>query len=287
MQNLKEKKNIEFKYPLLYSILSILIYYGFTAIFGLVTIVLGNLINGNYKNAESTFKTYSPTTIAICIISMLLLNLIFKNLKIYLRGNFFKTLKASSVLLIYETFFLIYILYIKLNTNVQFKSAGEIILGIITLLFGIGFIEESLFRGLILNMFAKKYINKPYGILKILIFPSIIFGTIHLVNIFINVNIQNAILQATIAFFIGILLNAIYLRGGNIFVLILIHAIIDASGMFETLFTQENVTISDSINNISYATLLYIPIYLLLTIFLLRKSKLNEVKETLKKINNA
>lgn len=286
MEKLKEENKVQCKHPFLCSILSILMYYGLVTTFGAITIILGILITRNHEITDSTFKTCSPIYIIICFISMILLNLIFKNLKIYLRGNFFKTLKASSVLLIYETLFLLYTIYIKVTDYVQFKSASEIIFGIIVLFFGIGFIEESLFRGLILNMFAKKYSNKPYGILKILIFPSIFFGAIHLLNIFSDVGIKNAILQSIIAFSIGILLNAIYLRGGNIFVLILIHAIIDASGAFGPLFTKENITLSDSINSTSYATLIYVPLYMLITKFLLRKSKLNEVEETIKRINN-
>ncbi len=287
MEDLKNKKL--YKRPFLFSILIILIYNSFTTVFDTITGFLTILINFfNNKNHEkdltSIFEITSPLSIIISTISILLLNLIFKNLKIYKIKNFFKTLKISSFYLIFTIFSLMCAIYE--NVNHQFKPFNEIILGVLSLVFEIGFVEESLFRGLILNIFAKKYLDEYRGILKILIFPAIIFGLIHLLNVFAGVNLEKAILQAFLAFFIGILLNAIYMRGGNIFVLILIHAIIDASGLFKTFFIKEiHLTNIDAINQTSYTELFYIPLYLLLAIFLLRKSKLEEVKENLKTIN--
>ncbi len=287
MENLKNKKI--YKHPFLFSILVFLMYNGFTIVFSTIVGILVTLISffnhGRYENLISTFKLTSPFVMAINVISILLSNLIFKNLRIYTKGNFFKTVKVSSVYLVYVLAILICVTYTKIQTNPQFKSTTEIILSILTLIFTVGFVEESLFRGLILNIFAKKYLYEPKGILKILVFPSVIFGFVHLFNIFVGVSLEKVILQSVMAFFTGILLNAIYIRSGNIFVLILIHAIIDASGLFEHLFLKTNITLSNSINKISYITLVYIPLYLLLTIFLLRKSKLEEVKENLKEIN--
>ncbi len=283
MENIQDKNIALHKYPFLFSILTLLIYNGLVTVLGLITTVVGSFITGNYENFESNLKTLSPLTIMICFTSVLLLNLFFKNLKIYERGNFFKTLKASFLYLTFVTLNLIYTIYIAIKNNAQFKPISGIFFGIFVLIFGIGFIEESLYRGLILNIFAKKYLDKPNGIFKILMFPAIIFGAIHIFNIFTGISLEKAILQTILAFFVGILLNAIYLRGGNIFVLILIHAILDASGLFDYLFLKTNLTISDSINNMHYTPLFLAPLYLLLTFFLLRKSKLKEIKNTLKK----
>lgn len=285
MENIKDKNNTLHNYPFLFSILILLIYNGLVTVLGLIATVTGSFITGNYENFESNLKTLSPLTIIICFISILLLNLIFKNLKIYERGNFFKTLKASSLYLTFITLCLAYNIYIAIKNNAQFKPINGIFFGIFVLVFGVGFVEESLYRGLILNIFAKKYLNKSNCIFKILMFPAIIFSVIHIFNVFIGVSLEKAILQAVLTFFIGILLNAIYLRGGNIFVLILIHAILDASGLFEYLFLKTNITISDSINNMNYTPLFLTPLYLLLTFYLLRKPKLKEIKNILKEVN--
>ena len=201
MENLKYDKI--YKYPFIYSILAILIYNGFITAFGLIISILIPLINyishTNYDYLESIFKITSPFSIIVSIISTLLLNLIFKNLKIYTKGNFFKTLKVFSVYLIFTISLLICVIY--KNINHQFKPFNKIILGVLTLVFVIGFVEESLFRGLILNIFAKKYIDKPCGILKILIFPALIFGGLHIFNIFNKVSLEKAILQTVLAFF--------------------------------------------------------------------------------------
>ena len=285
MENIENKNITLHKYPFLCSIIIFLIYHILITVLSLVVTVTGSFITGNYENFESNLKTLSPLTILICFTSIILLNLFFKNLKIYKKGNFFKTLKASSFYLTFITLNLIYTIYIAIKNNAQFKPISGIFFGIFVLIFGIGFIEESLYRGLILNIFAKKYLYEPNGILKILFFPAIIFGSIHILNILIGVSLEKAILQTVLAFLVGILLNAIYLRGGNIFVLILIHVIVDASGLFNYLFLETNITISDSINNMQYTPLFLAPLYLLLTFFLLRKSKLKEIKKTLEEIN--
>ncbi len=285
MENIQEKNNSLYKYPFLFSILIFLIYNCFVAILGLITTVVGSFTVVDYESFKSSLKTLSPLTAIICFISTIILNIVFKNLKIYKRGNFYKTSKVSAIYLIFTALVLISTIYFKINNNSQFKSINGIFTGIFILVFGLSFTEESLFRGLILNIFAKKYLNEPNGIFKILMYPAIIFSAVHLFNVFNEVSLEKTILQTVLAFFIGILLNAIYLRGGNIFVLILIHAIIDAKGMFDTLFLDTNITISQSINNLDYTPLFLAPLYLLLTFFLLRKSKLNEVKNTLKEIN--
>ena len=288
MRNSKDKKI--YKHPFLFSIVIILIYQGFITALSVILGVFIALINFfnhvDYGNLKSIFKEISPLSIAVSVISILLINLIFKNLKIYTKRNFFKTVKVSLVYLIYILALLIYTIYQNTKINHQFKPSSEIILGILALILEIGFVEESLYRGLILNIFAKKYLDKPNGISKILFFPAIIFGSIHMLNILAGVYLEKAILQAVLAFLVGILLNAIYLRGRNILVLILIHAIVDASGLFKCLFLRTNMTFSDCINQTSYTELIiYIPLSILSTIFILRKSKLEEVKENLKTIN--
>ena len=279
-------KNLLIKNPFISSIIAVFLSY----IFSLPPIYLILEIQKNIKN-HLIYNSFTFLIEFINAISAFLVVLIFKNLKIYTRKNFFKTLKVSLFYLIIELINASYFVILTLNKNKEFGSFPKIILGIVILVFGIGFFEESIYRGLILNIFAKKYIDKPHGILKILIFPALIFGFIHIINYFFyNVKIEKVIFQMIICFFAGVIFNAIYIRGGNIFILILIHAISDIAATFETLFFKNNDNFGCIINKEKdlldwILSLSYFPMVIVLTIFLLRKSKLKEAKENLKKIN--
>ncbi len=285
MKKLIKITNLQTNYPSIFSIAAILLFY----IFSIPTIDLLLYIRKNIKD-EFLYNTFSFLIEFITPISTILVVLIFKNLKIYHKKNFFKTLKISYVYLIIEIINACYYIFLALNKNKEFKSIHIIVLEIIFLVFDISFFEESIYRGLILNMFAKKYINKPHGILKILFFPALIFGFMHITNYFFNhVEIKSVISQMIICFFTGMLFNAIYMRGGNIISLILIHTISNIAAFFESSFLKNSGEFSDVINKINLfdwlINLAYIPMTIILTIVLLRKSKLEEVKENLKAIN--
>ncbi len=180
-----------------------------------------------------------------------------------------------------------------INKKISFRSISEILLYVFALIIISGFVTDSIFNGLILNSFAKKYLNKPHGIFKILTFPNLFllipilcFYIIEAIDFNMNIeyNPKEAIFQIILIFFVRILTTAIYLRGGNILVIILIHSIMYATIYFRYAFLKFT-TFNKYVNQFNYLNLIYIPVCLLLTVFLLRKSKIEEVKENLKTIN--
>jgi len=89
----------------------------------------------------------------------------------------------------------------------------------------IGFAEEALCRGLMVQAFLSR------GILPAAIISSIIFGSMHLVNIFYGMSIGMALLYVVYAALIGFGFAAPYLRsGGAIWPLIIVHALYDFLG---------------------------------------------------------
>lgn len=119
------------------------------------------------------------------------------------------------------------------------------------------------------------------GVWKAVIISGLIFGLSHLTNIFSGVNPARALIQVVSACAIGMYYTAVYFRGGNFWALVLIHSLTDAGGLFRSAFTTAETTVG-AINNLSITGMVMIPIYLGITVFLLRKKKMDAVFENLK-----
>ena len=98
----------------------------------------------------------------------------------------------------------------------------------------VGMIEEIFFRGAILSILLLAWHAKKNGIYKAVIVSSLIFGLVHLVNLLYLLSGQDVIIatmaQILYATFLGIFFAGIYLRTKNIWLVMLIHALIDISG---------------------------------------------------------
>jgi CAAX protease family protein len=91
--------------------------------------------------------------------------------------------------------------------------------------FMIGFAEEALCRGVMLGAFL------PQGALRAAIYSSVIFGSMHLVNIFYGMDIVTALLYVFYASLIGFGLAAPFIRGGSgIWPVIIVHSLYDLLG---------------------------------------------------------
>lgn len=148
--------------------------------------------------------------------------------------------------------------------------------------FLIGFAEEILFRGLISTTLLEFFGTGKDGIFKACFLSSLLFGLMHLTN-YTGGNPRGVIMQVIATFGSGVLYCAIYFRTGSLWLLILIHALEDIyAGIAELFSTGNSGSAEDAAALInSYSTMLLIPamVGLVLGLFLLRKSKLEEVKE--------
>jgi membrane protease YdiL (CAAX protease family) len=155
-----------------------------------------------------------------------------------------------------------------------------IVYGLFTVLC-VGIREESIYRGIIQNIVAKKYANSVKGIWITAIVGSAIFGVMHITNIFTGVHpivILNQVLSAMVS---GLVISAIYLRSGNIWVVILIHTLIDTVGLVP--YTFLGVTLTENLNQMSFdwITLVFLAIRIGYAAFLLRPSKCKQIQESL------
>lgn len=93
-------------------------------------------------------------------------------------------------------------------------------------MFLIGFNEEFLFRGLILNNLFIRFGKTDNALKKAIWISSVCFGFMHVVNIFVS-SAETTLIQMIMAIFGGVLFCGIYLKSRNIWVAVIIHTLLD------------------------------------------------------------
>ncbi|MBR5535464.1 MAG: CPBP family intramembrane metalloprotease [Clostridia bacterium] len=206
----------------------------------------------------------------------------FSDIRVYKRKGIGKTLLAGGYMAVSQSLLLIMVIAITaLTPETEWCSPWGVAYGIVVL-FGIGFREESIFRGVIVENIAKKYIKDRPGVYITAVASGVVFGVMHMANMFAGVDLMSATIQSVVAMGAGFYFAAIYLRGGSIWALILIHSLADAASMFAPTFTVNNGDPIEAINSLSILNLAPFFILTWLGLFLLRESKCDEIVEKFK-----
>ena len=234
-------------------------------------------------NGTGLFCKMLPDTMAVryfCQITNFLLPMVLAVVLgygwVYRRGHFGRTMAAGTYNLVVYSFLLLLTMGATvLTTEVQWKTPAGVILGVIALI-GIGIREETVFRGIISNNLGIAFGKDARGVWKAVILDGLLFGLIHMSNLFAGVHLPNVLVQVAVAVAAGMFMTAVYFRGGNLWALMLMHTLIDSSGLFQSSFTTMSTAVDD-INKLHMGSLLLIPVYVGLTAFLLRKAKMESV----------
>lgn len=88
----------------------------------------------------------------------------------------------------------------------------------------IGFFEEIIFRGIILMFLLKKMEHAKNGVLISIVLSSAIFGFIHIFNLLSGASFSDTALQIGYSFLVGMLWAVMFLRTGNLWITMLLHA---------------------------------------------------------------
>ena len=115
------------------------------------------------------------------------------------------------------------------------------------------------------------------------------FGAMHLGNLFFGASFAGTLTQAIGCIAGGVLYCAIYLRGGNIWVVALLHSLRDAPGFVDMLFISapESQSASEIISGYGLTAIPVIAVDLLLTAFLLRKSKRQKIFDRIQQLKSS
>lgn len=93
--------------------------------------------------------------------------------------------------------------------------------------FATGFWEEAASRGLVMSGMLLKWKNTAKGRIGMVVVTGVLFGGLHIINIFTNSDLAACLWNSLYASAFGIFLAAIYLQSGNITLCMVLHAVWD------------------------------------------------------------
>lgn len=96
----------------------------------------------------------------------------------------------------------------------------------------IGWFEELVFRGAILSAWAERGKRTKQGLFLAVVGSSALFGLIHLLNLTAGAGLVPTLLQVGYSFGMGMLWAVVYLKTGNLWYPILLHALYNFTGSF-------------------------------------------------------
>lgn len=170
--------------------------------------------------------------------------------------------------------------------------SGEIILNMtdtrllvlfFLLFLSVGFVEEVLLRGVVLNVFLKKWGNTKKGMYLSVIISSAIFGILHLLNFFTGrYDLLSAILQLVYGIFFGVFFSACFIRNQSIWPVMIGHIVFDICGNFnEIAVNSEFGKVVHITPENALSTLVVTLPLLIYGLFILRKVQLPNMFQTL------
>ena len=150
-------------------------------------------------------------------------------------------------------------------------------LAFVAYMFIIGLAEELMFRGVIQNLLADAFgRDTGRGVWLSVIGSGLIFGLVHLSNVFAGVALTGALIQALVGAAAGMYLGAIYARCGNLWFLVLLHGFNDLV-MLMAADGLDTAAVTAEISGYGLERLIGLAMYLALTAFILRPRKMAQI----------
>ena len=140
----------------------------------------------------------------------------------------------------------------------------------------VGVAEELVFRGIIAQTLLERYGTSRAGVWKACLLSGVLFGAAHLTNILGSAPF-GVLMQCVFAASLGTLFAAVYFRTGNLWVTVFLHGAMDISSMLIGGL-YGTTTVAEAVSDYDASMLLSVLLYLIPTVFLLRKKKLPEVQ---------
>ncbi len=171
------------------------------------------------------------------------------------QDNFMDTMKAGSFVLLLDVLLLQYQRILMLGNHHRPLLEMLAFLGFIFL---VGFLEETIFRGVIEETLLRSFRPDGIGRLQAAFFTGILFGLAHMINLSWSENAAAVLFQIIQNVVLGIYLSLIYARARNVLAMIFLHSFYDftslmVSGLYGIGSMQESV---ESMSETSLWTLL-------------------------------
>ena len=166
------------------------------------------------------------------------------------------------------------------------------LINVIILCAFIGFAEEFLCRGWLQNEFLERFGEDRKGVLKSILCASIVFGSMHLINVFTtSQGLVMTILQIINAMALGFYLGVIYYRTKNIWSVIFLHAFYDFALFLGEVNLVKDCTTGVLSADVIFANIITISLlslfWVLSSVYIIKKTNFPDVKAEKKKVSNA
>ncbi len=193
--------------------------------------------------------------VGICIFAILMLTLLG-----WWGESGFVRPKSWRILLPYLPLLLLVIVSKISDFNrlgIHVSDLNFILVGLFIYVVG-GFMEEAVFRGLVLRTLL------PQGLLRAAVLSSMIFAIVHLLNLAAGANLAATILQVIVAFLMGLAFVAPLAVTRNIWPLIFIHALsnfggyLAAGGILNTAATSQSPSLGQAVSTLIFPLILAI-----------------------------
>jgi len=248
-----------------------------SVLFIIADVIYTNLVH--YFGSSIIYGLYTKEIVAesLFAVIVLIILLLFKNGYIFTekREKLIPSIFTGTVMLVIGCFSLLMSGASILLGEVVVNRYDLISLILFSLLIGIA--EEFLCRGWLLNEFLERYSSNRKQVYLSIFFSGLVFGLMHVTNIYYGQGILETIAQIIAAIGMGFYLGSIYFRTRNIWACVILHGFWDFA-----LLLGENGVINTCIEA-SYSnsqlmgtviTQFFIAvIYILIGLFITRKSK--------------
>lgn len=146
----------------------------------------------------------------------------------------FRAWAVMLMILVYETIFTVYFFFGDFALNISDPKLS-VSVGLNSM--STGFIEELPFRGIILYTFVRLWGDSRHGLLKGVLYSSLLFGCSHLIHILFGRPLPQATLVAVSTFLSGIYLAALVLHWRSIWTAVAFHGLSNTIIAFKVIET--------------------------------------------------
>src|SRR5699024_1947492 len=111
---------------------------------------------------------------------------------------------------------------------------------------------------------------------KAVVLSGVLFGAGHMVNLLGSATL-GVLIQCCITMALGMLYGAIYFRTGNLWVVVFLHMFQDVAALIQSGVYDGVGGVSEVVSTYDPSMLISVLIYLVPTVFLLRKTRIPEI----------
>lgn len=171
------------------------------------------VLNGAFV---SILKPSSPFLQFALLIPLALGIFIYIMIKKNWQKYFFHSIKKNQLFILLPLFFILCIILVSAK-GLNLTSMSNVIAMFMMQLLIIAFIEETIFRGIMLRMLLTK------GVATAVWVSSILFGVTHALQLLGGQSLEDTIIQIIYALLVGLVLSLLILDGQSIIITILFH----------------------------------------------------------------